>query len=145
MILPDPRESTRLAVTAPLEVVAAIIERGDHILLARRDESADQAGMWEFPGGKVEPGETQALALRRELWEELNIDAQVEQRIASNRWQKGHRLIELHTLRVSAFSGEITLRCHSEIVWVKPEQARDYDLAPADIPLLEAYIMFKNR
>ncbi|MEG3136165.1 pyrimidine (deoxy)nucleoside triphosphate diphosphatase [Rouxiella sp. T17] len=142
MILPDPRESSGLAITAPIEVVAAIIERGDHILLARRDENSDQAGLWEFPGGKVEAGETQAVALRRELLEELNIDAQVEQWIASNAWQKGQRIIELHALRVSAFSGELALRCHSETVWVTAVQARDYDLAPADVPLLEAYITF---
>ena len=142
MILPDPRESKALALTAPIEVVAAIIERGNHILLARRDESSDQAGLWEFPGGKVEAGETEAVALRRELLEELNIDAQVEQWIASNAWQKGQRIIELHALRVSTFSGEIALRCHSEMVWVTAEQARDYDLAPADVPLLEAYINF---
>lgn len=58
-----------------LDVVAAIIERDGHILLAQRPPHADQPGMWEFAGGKVEPGETQAQALARELQEELAIDA----------------------------------------------------------------------
>lgn len=123
-----------------LHVVAAIIERGDHILLARRDNSSDLAGKWEFPGGKVEAGETLSQALQRELHEELNIDAQVKQWIASHRWQRGERIIELHALRVSGFTGTLSLRCHSETVWVTPQQACEYDLAPADVPLLEAYL-----
>ncbi len=123
-----------------LEVVAAIIERGDLILLAQRDANSDQAGLWEFPGGKVEAGETQPAALRRELFEELNIQAQVEQWVANNTWQQGKRMIDLHAWRVSGFEGELALRCHSEVVWVTPQQALDYDLAPADIPLLHAYL-----
>lgn len=121
-------------------MVAAIIERGDHILLAQRDGHSDLAGRWEFPGGKVEAGETQPAALRRELLEELNIEARVEQWVANTAWQQGERIIDLHAWRVSAFSGELTLRCHSNLAWTTPEQALNYDLAPADIPLLRAYI-----
>lgn len=58
-----------------IDVVAAIIERNGKILLAQRDSHRDQAGLWEFPGGKVEAGESQPQALMRELGEELNIDA----------------------------------------------------------------------
>jgi len=123
-----------------VEVVAAIIERDGHILLARRDGQSDLAGMWEFPGGKVEVGETQREALFRELSEELNIYAQVEKWVASNTWQQGERLIELHAWRVSGFSGNIALRCHSEVRWVTPLEAFSFPLAPADIPLLNAYI-----
>lgn len=123
-----------------LEVVAAIIERGDHILLAQRDGQSDLAGHWEFPGGKVEVGETQPAALRRELFEELNIAARVEQWVANTVWQAGERIIDLHAWRVSTFDGELTLRCHSKLAWVTPEQALGYALAPADIPLLQAYI-----
>ena len=61
-----------------IEVVAAIIERNDKILLAQRNASSDQAGLWEFPGGKVEAGENQPQALIRELSEELNIVATVD-------------------------------------------------------------------
>ncbi len=122
-------------------MVAAIIERGDHILLAQRDGQSDLAGHWEFPGGKVEAGETQPAALRRELLEELNIEARVEQWVANTLWQAGERMIDLHAWRVSAFGGELTLRCHSRLAWVTPEQALRYALAPADIPLLQAYIV----
>ncbi|EIC83438.1 pyrimidine (deoxy)nucleoside triphosphate diphosphatase [Serratia sp. M24T3] len=123
-----------------LEVVAAIIERGDFILLAQRDAQSSLAGRWEFPGGKVETGETQPAALSRELFEELNIQARVDDWIANYAWHQGERIIDLHAWRVSAFSGEITLRCHSQFTWVTPQQALDYNLAPADLPLLQAYI-----
>lgn len=123
-----------------LEVVAAIIERGDHILLAQRDGQSDLAGLWEFPGGKVEAGETQPIALARELLEELGINARVENWIANHAWQQGERIIDLHAWRVNNFQGELALRCHSQLVWVTPQQALNYDLAPADVPLLQAYI-----
>jgi (d)CTP diphosphatase len=121
-------------------VVAAIIERDGRILLARRDAQSSQAGMWEFPGGKVESGETQPEALRRELLEELGIEAEIDQWIASNDWQQAERIIELHAWRVGDFRGEITLHCHSDVRWVLPQEALEFALAPADIPLLDAYI-----
>lgn len=79
-----------------LDVVAAIIERDGHILLAQRPPHADQPGMWEFAGGKVEPGETQAQALARELQEELAINARPECYIASHLREVSARLIHLH-------------------------------------------------
>ena len=123
-----------------IDVVAAIIEQDGKILLAQRDSSSDQAGLWEFPGGKVETAESQPQALARELREELGIVAQVGSFVASNQWQQSERTIRLHAWRVGSFSGELRLHCHSATVWVTPEQARDYPLAPADIPLLESYI-----
>lgn len=123
-----------------IDVVAAIIEREGKILLARRDASGDQAGLWEFPGGKVEAGESQPQALIRELQEELAITVQVEEWIASHDFQQPARIIRLHAWRVSEFTGEITLRCHSEMAWVLAHEAHGYALAPADVPLLEAYL-----
>lgn len=128
-----------------IDVVAAIIEQEDKILLARRDASGDQAGLWEFPGGKVEAGETQAQALTRELQEELAITAQVEEWVATHDFQQPTRIIRLHAWRVSRFIGEITLQCHSTIAWVLPSEAHRYDLAPADVPLLEAYCRARIR
>ncbi|CAI0728608.1 pyrimidine (deoxy)nucleoside triphosphate diphosphatase [Serratia ficaria] len=123
-----------------IDVVAAIIEKDGEILLAQRDASSDQAGLWEFPGGKVEAGESQPQALARELDEELGILARVGHYVASNQWQQGERIIRLHAWRVEAFRGELQRRCHAELVWVTPQQAQRYALAPADIPLLAAYI-----
>lgn len=123
-----------------IDVVAAIIEKNGKILLAQRDASSDQVGLWEFPGGKVEAGESQPQALARELDEELGIIASVGNYVASNQWQQSERTIRLHAWRIEAYSGELQNRCHSNFVWVTPEQAFDYPLAPADVPLLDAYI-----
>ncbi|CAI0894410.1 pyrimidine (deoxy)nucleoside triphosphate diphosphatase [Serratia liquefaciens] len=123
-----------------IDVVAAIIEKNGKILLAQRDADSDQAGLWEFPGGKVEAGESQPQALARELDEELGIVASVGNYVASNTWQQTERVIRLHAWRVEAFSGELQNRCHADFVWITPEQAFDYPLAPADVPLLMAYI-----
>lgn len=123
-----------------IDVVAAIIEKNGKILLAQRDADSDQAGLWEFPGGKVEVGESQPQALARELDEELGIVASVGNYVASNTWQQTERVIRLHAWRVEAFSGELQNRCHADFVWITPEQAFDYPLAPADVPLLTTYI-----
>lgn len=127
-----------------IDVVAAIIERNGKVMLAQRDSSSDQAGLWEFPGGKVEAGENQPQALIRELAEELNIEATVTRYIASHQWDSGKKIIRLHAWHIENFSGEPVLNCHSNLVWLLPEEAYRYPLAPADIPLLDAFIAQKR-
>ncbi|CFQ32923.1 MULTISPECIES: pyrimidine (deoxy)nucleoside triphosphate diphosphatase [Yersinia] len=127
-----------------IDVVAAIIERNGKVLLAQRNSSSDQAGLWEFPGGKVEAGENQPQALIRELAEELNIAATVTRYIATNQWDSGKNIIRLHAWHIENFSGEPILHCHSALVWLLPQQAYHYPLAPADIPLLDAFIAQKR-
>jgi len=126
-----------------IDVVAAIIEKDGLILLAQRPLQADQPGLWEFPGGKVEPGETQPEALRRELREELGIDALPAAYVASHQREVSGRLIHLHAWHVPEYHGELTAHEHSQLVWVKPEAAFSWDLAPADIPLLEAFMILR--
>ena len=81
------------------DVVAAIIESEGKILLARRPENGDQPGLWEFPGGKVEAGETQPAALARELLEELGITAQIGDYVASHRREVTGRMIHTKPAR----------------------------------------------
>ena len=127
-----------------LDVVAAIIERDGKILLAQRPPQADQAGLWEFAGGKVEAGETQPQALVRELREELGIEATVGRYIASHQREVSGRLIHLHAWHVPAFSGEMMAHEHQQLVWCEPHVALDYSLAPADIPLLNAFMVLRD-
>ena len=127
-----------------LDVVAAILEKEGKILLAQRPEHADQPGMWEFAGGKVEAGETQQEALIRELREELGIEAVPARYVASHQREVSQRLIHLHAWHVPEFSGELKAHYHSARVWCTPEDAFTYDLAPADIPLLEAFILLRD-
>ncbi|MCD1126061.1 pyrimidine (deoxy)nucleoside triphosphate diphosphatase [Jinshanibacter sp. LJY008] len=123
-----------------VNVVAAIIQQQGRILIAQRDNQSDLAGYWEFPGGKIESGETPAQALIRELEEELNIHhIQVTDYIATSTIQQPERIIHLQAWKVIAWQGDIQLRCHTDFCWVTPDEALNYLLAPADIPLLSAY------
>lgn len=124
-----------------IDVVAAIIERDGKILLAQRPEHGDQAGLWEFAGGKVEAGESQQQALVRELREELGIEAEPDAYVASHQREVSGRIINLHGWRVTTFSGTLTRLHHTALIWCKPEDALNWPLAPADIPLLHAFIL----
>lgn len=123
-----------------IDVVAAIIERDGKILLAQRPPHADQPGLWEFAGGKVEVGETQPQALARELREELGIEALPAHYIASHQREVSGRMIHLHAWHVVTFHGEPTRHYHTALEWCSPAEALTYALAPADIPLLEAFM-----
>ncbi|AWH87101.1 pyrimidine (deoxy)nucleoside triphosphate diphosphatase [Limnobaculum parvum] len=123
-----------------VNVVAAIMQQQGLILIAQRDNQSDLSGYWEFPGGKIEQGETPAQALIRELEEEFNIHhIQVTDYIATSTIQQPGRIIQLQAWGVVAWQGDIQLRCHTNFCWVTPDEAFNYPLAPADIPLLCAY------
>ncbi|SQI39888.1 CTP pyrophosphohydrolase [Leminorella richardii] len=126
---------------ATVHVVAAIIERQGKILLAQRDEHSDLAGYWEFPGGKIETGESPERALCRELNEEMGLTHLcIAEHIATHSVTQTNRILSLQAWRVTGFSEEVQLRCHSRAVWVLPQEATEYQLAPADVPLLAAYL-----
>lgn len=120
-----------------LPVVAAVIYRDQNLLLARRKSGKSMAGYWEFPGGKIENGETPEKALTRELFEEFDVVVSVGKEIATHRHDYEHIKIELIAHETRIESGELELRDHDAIVWVTPHEARQYKLAPADIPILE--------
>lgn len=127
------------ASVKPIDVVAAIVEFRGKILLAQRGDHKDHAGLWEFPGGKVEPGETQPEALCRELREELSVTCSVADYVASSTLKLENKTIHLHAWRVQHTEGEFTANEHAALVWVTPQEAESYHLAPADVPLLKAY------
>jgi mutator protein MutT len=106
-------------------VAAAVASRGDTVLVTRRLAGAHLAGLWEFPGGKCEPGESHRACLVRELREELGVDAQIGGRLLSTRHQYGDRTIELHFFDC-VVSGEPQPLLGQEIRWV----------ARADLPTL---------
>ncbi len=121
-----------------LRVVAAFIERQGKVLLAQRPANKARAGFWEFPGGKVEPGEEDATALRRELAEELGVDARVGEALGVSRYRYDAALeIELHLYRV-----ELTARCEPKGLeaqatsWRALGEIAEERLCEADRPLL---------
>jgi 8-oxo-dGTP diphosphatase len=115
-------------------VVGAAIVRGGRVLAARRTEPASVAGRWEFPGGKVEPGETDAESVVREVEEELGV------RITVDRWLPGEEPIgETYLLRVALASmddGEPTPTEHDAVRWLAADELDDVDWLDGDRPFL---------
>ena len=116
----------------------ALIDVDGRVLLAQRPEGKSLAGMWEFPGGKVEQGETPEKALIRELQEELGIDTWASclapLTFASHTYDDFHLLMPLFACR--KWDGIPSSQEGQKLQWVRPENLRDYKMPPADIPLI---------
>jgi len=129
-------------VNIMIEVAAAIIENEQgHILIARRKQGKSQAGMWEFPGGKVELDETVEACLQRELLEEMNIAIDPYEFFAVNEHNYGIIQIRLIAYKAKYRSGEIQLIDHDQYRWVSKEELNDYQWSPADIPFVERLLV----
>lgn len=120
----------------PLAVCAAVIEHQGKTLLTERPSNKQQGGFWEFPGGKIDPGESPHHSLRRELREELAIEIKVGPVLETvyHRYEWGSVLIIAYLC--SWQSGELTHLEVSDHAWVTPEQFKDYKILPADQPIL---------
>jgi 8-oxo-dGTP diphosphatase len=117
-----------------VRVVAALIERDGKILIAQRKPGGRHALKWEFPGGKVEPGEDDRAALARELREELQIDAVIGDEIDSYDFRYGQGPVtHLRFFRVSEFSGEPQNLDFAQIVWQDPRRLPEYDFLEGDV------------
>ncbi|MFV0474963.1 MAG: (deoxy)nucleoside triphosphate pyrophosphohydrolase [Pikeienuella sp.] len=121
-----------------LVAAVALIDRDGRVLLARRPEGKSLAGLWEFPGGKVEPGETPEAALIRELHEELGIgtwrSCLAPLSFASHSYEDFHLLMPLFACR--KWEGVASPREGQELKWVRPGALGDYPMPPADRPLV---------
>lgn len=126
------------------QVTAAVIEKNGKILLAQRKEGDTLAGKWEFPGGKIEPGETPEVCLRRELREEFGVDTKIGAFICSSKFEYKHLPVELLVYRAEHLSGEFKLHEHDRIEWVAPEELANYDLSSADIPVVGELLKLKS-
>lgn len=117
---------------------AAVADAQGRILVARRPEGAHQGGLWEFPGGKLEPGETLAKALDRELWEELGIRVLASSPLIRIHHDYGDRDILLDVHRVAAFAGEPVGREGQPLAWLNPDQMDPAAFPAADRPIITA-------
>ena len=121
-----------------LVAAAALVDADGRVLVARRPEGKAMAGLWEFPGGKVGPGETPEEALIRELDEELGIDVAenclAPFTFASHRYDDFHLLMPLFLCRV--WQGSVRPRENQTLKWVWPVRLGDYPMPPADRPLI---------
>ncbi len=120
------------------QVTAAIIRKGSKILIARRATNRHLAGFWEFPGGKIEDGETPQECLKRELEEELGIIVNVGAFFMENEHQYQDKIIQLQAYECEHISGKIILNDHDQIEWIDTTEFDNFVFAPADIPFLKA-------
>lgn len=121
-----------------LVAAAALIDVDNRVLIAKRPPEKSLAGLWEFPGGKVDQGETPEQALRRELWEELSIDVcetcLAPFTFASHSYEKFHLLMPLFLCR--QWDGAISPTEGQEIKWVRANRLSTFPMPPADAPLI---------
>jgi len=121
-----------------LVVACALIDADNRVLIARRPEGKQLAGLWEFPGGKLEPGERPEPALIRELHEELGIAVKeaclAPLTFASHAYDGFHLLMPLYICR--RWEGDATSKEGQALAWVRANKLRDYPMPPADIPLI---------
>lgn len=136
LALPRPEKSSGLPII--LVAAAALVNDKGEVLLAQRPEGKSMAGLWEFPGGKVQEGENPEFALMRELEEELGIETREccysPIGFASHAYETFHLLMPLFVCRV--WRGEIKAMEGQNFAWVKPQDMYDYPMPAADIPLI---------
>jgi 8-oxo-dGTP diphosphatase len=127
-------------MSAKLLLVAAcaLIDPDGRVLIAQRPADKQMGGLWEFPGGKVEPGESPEEALIRELAEELGIAVKepclAPFSFASHNYADFHLLMPLYICR--RWEGEPQAKEHTALKWVRPKDLKDYPMPPADVPLI---------
>jgi 8-oxo-dGTP diphosphatase len=125
-------------VKTVLVAACALVDVDGRVLIARRPEGKTMAGLWEFPGGKVEAGELPEQSLIRELKEELGIDVTLAclapLTFASHSYSDFHLLMPLWICR--RWEGIVTAREGQELAWVRPQRLNDYAMPPADEPLI---------
>ncbi|HAA15043.1 MAG TPA: 8-oxo-dGTP diphosphatase MutT [Cytophagales bacterium] len=123
-----------------LLVTAALLVRNGRYLLAKRPQGKHLAGYWEFPGGKVQENETPAQALRRELKEELGIHVQVGDLFLDHTHQYPDRQVRLLTIQCQTQEEPQALE-HDELIWLKPEEMRQYPISPADEAVIDLLLV----
>ena len=121
-------------------VAAAVVHLDGKVLITRRAPGEKLAGLWEFPGGKLEHEETPQECITRELREELGVESVAGEILNSTTHTYPGGTIELIAIMVTLQSTQLTLQVHDLFEWVRPQELLQYDLAPADIPIAEEII-----
>lgn len=128
-----------------IKVTCAIIEQHGRVLVTQRSETMALPLLWEFPGGKLEDGESEEACLIREIQEELCLDITPNQRLTPVLQQDAHKTIELIPFISHYNRGVIRLAEHKTYHWVSPEDLQFYDWCPADVPIVAEYLQWRQQ
>ena len=120
-----------------VKVTGAIIQRNDKFLIGRRAPSEKSPGLWEFPGGKLELGETLQECIKRELKEELGIEAEVGDLYMHYNYEYPHISYDLYFFKIKTYRGTIIKTAHDKLEWAKLEDFHRYNFLPGDNPLID--------
>ena len=123
-----------------IDVACAIIERDGLVLAAQRSETMSLPLKWEFPGGKLEPDESAAACLEREIEEELGVGIAIRATLPTSDWSYGGPLIRLHPFICTMKGEKLCLAEHKAIRWLTADELPGLDWAEADIPVLQYYL-----
>ena len=118
------------------DVVAAIIIKDDKYFIAQRNRNKHMGLSWEFPGGKVEKGETFEIALKREIKEELNIEINIKNKLGEENYKDEKINVKLHYFLCSYTSGEIYLNEHEDSAWITKNEFKNYNFAEGDSDII---------
>ena len=118
------------------DVVAAIIIQDDKYFIAQRNRNKHMGLSWEFPGGKVEEGESFEIALKREIEEELNIEINIKNKLGEENYQDDKINVKLHYFICSQVNGEIILSEHEDSAWVAKNEFKNYNFAEGDSDII---------
>jgi len=123
-----------------INVVGAVIVKDGRVLCAQRGPNGTLAGLWEFPGGKIEAGETSQAALAREIAEELDCQVEVRDVITTTTHEYDFGVVTLTTFYCDLASGEPVASEHANLAWLEPSNLSMLDWAPADVPAVELVV-----
>lgn len=119
------------------QVAAAIIQKDKKILICKRGAGGNCAFLWEFPGGKLEKGETLEECLIRECKEELEIDISIKCVFAESTYKYPDREIAFTFFNAEIMGGELKMNVHNDMQWVLPSELKEYEFCPADTDIVE--------
>jgi 8-oxo-dGTP diphosphatase len=120
-----------------IKVTGALLRLEDKYLICKRDSKGSMPGLWEFPGGKLEVGESLEDCIKRELKEELDIDAKIGKLFTSYIYSYSHITYHLFFYDILSFEGVIKMNVHKKIIWETVDRFKYYDFLPGDIPLIK--------
>ena len=120
-----------------IKVTGAIINKGSSYLIGRRGPNEKSPGLWEFPGGKIEEGEDPKDCIKRELQEELNIDAEVGDLYTNYIYEYPEVSYDLYFYKITIFSGALVKSVHDKIEWVKLDKFSNFNFLPGDRPVMK--------